>query len=183
MEHCVNPRRFALRAATSAAHAALEQDIGEIVSRQDYVRYLRTMTRFRSAVEPPLEGLPGPGLFEPTMIRECLIKDCDDLGVVAPAPLTSEIDGAGERRLGVIYVLEGSALGASLLIRSAKALGFDAAYGARHLTRQVERRGNWTAFLEHLDHVPSLDMEQVIEAANATFALARAAAMDAVHAS
>jgi heme oxygenase (biliverdin-IX-beta and delta-forming) len=182
MEHCVNQRRFALRAATSVAHAALEHEIGEIATREDYSRYLRAMTRFRGAIEPRLEAFDGAELFKPTMIRDCLIEDCGDLGVTGLAPLTTTIDGAGEHRLGVAYVLEGSSLGAALLIKAAKALGFDGAHGARHLTRQVERRSNWTAFVDHLDRLPAVDMTEVIRAANATFALARAAAGDGVHA-
>jgi heme oxygenase (biliverdin-IX-beta and delta-forming) len=73
-------------------------------------------------------------------------------------------------------------LGASLLIKAAQALGFDGAHGARHLTRQVERRANWIAFVNYLDRLPTVDIGKVIEAANATFALARAAARDVAHA-
>jgi heme oxygenase (biliverdin-IX-beta and delta-forming) len=182
MEQRVNQRRFVLRAATSVAHAALEQDIGQIGSRPKYVRYLVAMTRFRGAIEPRLDVAEGADLFQPTRLGDCLILDCDDVGVSGLPPLTTEIDGAGESRLGVAYVLEGSTLGASLLIKAAQALGFTNAYGARHLTRQVERRANWTAFVNYLDARPGIDIDKVAEAANATFELARAAARDVVHA-
>ena len=66
MEQRVNQRRFVLRAATSVAHAALEQDIGQIGSRPGYVRYLVAMTRFRGAIEPRLDVAEGADLFQPT---------------------------------------------------------------------------------------------------------------------
>jgi heme oxygenase len=182
MERRVSQRRFALRAATSVAHAALEQDIGQIGSREEYVRYLSAMTRFRGAIEPRLDVAEGADLFQPTRLGDCLILDCGDVGVSGLAALTTAIDGAGESRLGVAYVLEGSTLGASLLIKAAAALGFDGAYGARHLTRQVERRANWTAFVHYLDARPAIDINKVVEAANATFELARTAARDVVYA-
>jgi heme oxygenase (biliverdin-IX-beta and delta-forming) len=45
--------------------------------------------------------------------------------------------------IGTLYMLEGSALGAALLIQKARLLGLGAGYGARHLAKQVGNRAGW----------------------------------------
>lgn len=182
MEQRLSQRRFALRAATATAHEAFETEIGQIRSRKDYARYVAVMAKFRGGIEANIAAAADGETFVPTAIYDCLVLDCVDVGVTEAAAMATSVDCTGEARLGVAYVLEGSALGASLLIRSAKELGFDARYGARHLARQVERRGNWTTFVSYLEERPDLDMTKVIEAANATFLFALAAAKERIHA-
>jgi heme oxygenase len=183
MEHRLAHRRLILREATAKAHRELEQELGEIGSRDDYARYLSAMCRFRGAIEPRLtDAADDFGWRRPTELSERLALDCRDIGLRSPTPVAATIDCDGEAGLGVGYVLEGSSLGAALLFRSAQGLGFDGDFGARHLARQLERRANWTAFLSALEAKPALDMAKVAEAANATFRLAQAAAREAGHA-
>jgi heme oxygenase len=141
------------------------------------------MTRFRGAIEAKLKASAEDGdIFQPTAIYDCLVLDCADVGVPEVEAMSTSVDCAGDARLGVAYVLEGSTLGASLLIRSAAELGFDANHGARHLARQVDRRANWTTFVGYLEGRQDLDMTKVIEAANATFLFALSAAKEGVDA-
>ena len=75
--------------------------------------------------------------------------------------------------LGVLYVLEGSALGARLLLRRAEALGMNSKFGARHLALQTAMPTAWPNFLSILE-AASLDIAQEAEcvgAAIATFTL------------
>ena len=50
-------------------------------------------------------------LFKPTMIRDCLIEDCDDLGVTSVAPLTTTVlffrASSGSRIVGSLPVSVG----------------------------------------------------------------------------
>ena len=77
--------------------------------------------------------------------------------------------------MGSLYVLEGSALGARLLVRQAAALGFDEAGGAVHLSEQAADIGHWRAFIDLLGRLGPLDLDRMIEAANDSFARATAA--------
>lgn len=72
--------------------------------------------------------------------------------------------------LGVLYVLEGSSLGAKLLRRDADKLGFDAHFGARHLAKQDS--ASWKDFVARLDQCTAEDLASATEAAHATFAMA-----------
>src|SRR5579863_7223432 len=183
MEQCFGQRRFALRAATAAAHEALEIEIGSIGSRKDYGRYLSVMAGFRGAIEAKLStSAKGVEPFQPTTIYDCLVLDCADVGVREVTIAPTSIDCSEAARLGIAYVLEGSALGASLLIRFARALGYDENFGARHLSRQVAARSNWTAFVNYLEQRTLVNMPKAIDAANATFLLALAAAKESRHA-
>ena len=72
--------------------------------------------------------------------------------------------------LGTLYVLEGSTLGARLLVRRAAALGLDETNGAEHLKKQSSDLGNWNAFAALLDSAEDVDDEMMARAAMATFA-------------
>jgi heme oxygenase len=143
--------------------------------RADYLFYVRMLTSFRSAIEGRIAT--GRDRFRPTLISEILAKDCEDIGLGRVDPvLPSEIDCRGDAWLGIVYVLEGSTLGAPMLFRSAARFGYDECHGARHLARQIAARANWKKFLGYLDGLPSVDMALAARAANATFDLALDAA-------
>ncbi|AIK41062.1 heme oxygenase family protein (plasmid) [Brucella anthropi] len=81
----------------------------------------------------------------------------------APVDLPSAID--------TLYVLEGSALGATLLIQKACLLGLGAGYGARHLAKQV---GNLAGLKKTVSLLETMsldkkDEERCIEAAIDSF--------------
>lgn len=93
-----------------------------------------------------------------------------------PAPhLSAAAPVCRSQRLGLAYVLEGSALGAQILQRQARALGFDAGHGARHLAAQTDRPGRWQSFCLHLEAAAPFDDVAAAVAANAAFALAQRA--------
>lgn len=170
-------RREMLRAGTAAAHAALEADIGPICSTASYLAYVRGLYVFRASVETAIAALPWPRAWShwsATCIAEDLAADLRDLGgelhfeVVAPS-LINDIDDL----LGALYVLEGSSLGARVLIKSAAMLGFHGTHGARHLERQVSALGNWKAFVETLEVSPAIDICAVVASAERTFDCAR----------
>ena len=68
--------------------------------------------------------------------------------------------------VGVLYVLEGSSLGARVLVKAAAEMGLSAEFGARHLFRQAGDRDAWRSFVAMM--AAALDAPSH-DAANATF--------------
>lgn len=164
-----NDRRWTLRARTAEAHHALDVLIGEFDTDASYRRYLMGMAAFRMAVEPSLSGVSFPAGYQPTAVAAETLADLADLGLPAPPPARFQPGLSFDAALGVLYVLEGSVLGAQLLVKRAAALGFDANCGARHLARQVASLDGWRDYLKLLDAAEPLDMEACAAAALATF--------------
>ena len=71
--------------------------------------------------------------------------------------------------MGMVYVLEGSGLGARVLFKRAEALGLTRDFGARHLAAQVASPDSWREFLAVLEHAEPLDMARVADASMLTF--------------
>lgn len=160
----ISDRRFHLRTETAAAHAALDRAVGPLDGLQAYRRYLLGLYAGRAPIERAFAAAePSPSLLADDMAR-----DIADLGLAAPDlrlfPLQDELSA----RLGVCYVLEGSALGARLLLPQAAGLGLGAEYGARHLDRQVRSTG-WQDFLRRLDAAEPYDARRAANAAAAAF--------------
>jgi heme oxygenase len=170
--------RRALREATSAAHAELDAAVGEFRSAREYEIYLRGIHAFRAAIEPGFEASP---IWTPTLIAEEAANDLRDLAL---APLDVEPLASNETTpsamLGRAYVLEGSGLGARLLVRSAQALGFHQEHGARHLWKQADAHENWRAFLVRLEQADVI-IDAAIDEAVLSFVHARAAMAAAAH--
>lgn len=171
-------RRWELRERTTEAHEALDVLIGDFTDETAYRRYLSGMAAFRYGVEASLspERLP-PALsgFEPSLIGSELRADLGDLGLAQPRPATPAPITSADDAIGVLYVLEGSALGAQLLVRRAAELGFDGSRGARHLVRQSSSLDNWRAFLKLLDDIEPFDVECAAQSASRTFRAAQGA--------
>ena len=170
-------RRHGLRALTKDVHAELDASVGSFGTPVDYVRYLKGQYAFRCAIETALAHVPWPAqlggwLFRPLL--PLLRADLDDLGITPPtAPPAATI--APQDLLGVLYVLEGSSLGARVLVKRARELGFDSGFGARHLAAQAEDRDGWPRFLAMLEAVEPFEMHRTVNASLATFAAAGAA--------
>ena len=177
MHEQTKTRRFLLRDSTSAAHAALDAMVGPLGSMAEYRRYLVGIAGFRLAIEPCLERSEfgeRTGGWRPTRIAAALRADLADLAMpdmVRPA-MAMRI-GSREAYLGCAYVIEGSALGARVLIRRAEELGLGAGFGARHLAEQSATLDNWRAFTELLDAAEPYDAAAAAAAANAAFDAAR----------
>ena len=171
------PRRFVLRDRTAAAHAMVESLVGTLVSLESYRRYVCGTWKFRAPVEAGLAAIAWPegfGAWRPIMLADWLRQDLADLGLPdpePPAPAPPPADMAG--LLGLLYVLEGSALGAAVLLPRARALGLGAAFGARHLARQTGAAArNWQAFVALMEACGPLDLDATVRAAESGFAAA-----------
>lgn len=168
--------RFALRDLTRGDHERLDALVGHFGDSRSYTRYLEGMAAFRAPVERALLQADTSailGEWQPGLVSAELAQDLRDLGrenvaAVGDFPLPADRDGL----LGVLYVLEGSALGARVLVRRAAALGFTAEHGARHLAAQTARPQAWPQFVALLDSIGPEGMERAATAARMTFAAA-----------
>ena len=169
--------RFFLRDQTAAVHGELDALVGHWSDRTSYTHYLRALLSFRDPVEQALERthLPGPFAdWAAVPIRDHLRTDLAELGAAAPPTETVPPPASAAAVAGMLYVLEGSSVGARLLSRRAGELGLSADHGARHLAAQTADKGRWPAFLDRLE-TPGLDREAAAAGANRTFAFALAA--------
>ena len=151
--------------------------VGAWESRDDYRRYVQGIADFRM----PMEALLGSFVYPPawsgfralTVSRE-MARDLTALGL-PPAHPGPQWQGNHDvaTLLGLLYTLEGSNLGAQVLLKRAAALGFSAETGCAHLERQACAVGHWRTYLELLEATPDLDMDQVCAAACSAFDLAR----------
>ncbi|MFT3974204.1 MAG: biliverdin-producing heme oxygenase [Amaricoccus sp.] len=170
----ISTRRHLLRSRTSSAHAALDETVGTLDTLEQYRRYLRGLLAFREPAERLIADEAPFGL-RPTRIAALLHADMTDLGVMPAEPVALAAPVGTSGLIGLVYVLEGSALGARLLRRQAAAIGLDARHGARHLAAQAESLDAWTGFLAVLDGFDAFDEAEAVAAAEAAFAAARAA--------
>lgn len=164
--------RHFLRASTRQAHERLDGLVGALDSRERYRRFLLGLYAYRAPVEAFLREASWPeelGDWRPQEIAGLLAQDLADLGEEVPAEEAVALSNDGETLIGLSYVLEGSALGARILIGQAANLGYDEHNGARHLRKQAGDLTNWRSFIERLGDLPGLDRERVADAANASF--------------
>lgn len=157
-------RRFALRARTAEAHAALDARVGPLDSAAAYGRYLRGIHAFRAPVDRALAELPDA----PLPITALIEADMAAAGVAALGARDFDLPGDPSARAGIAYVLEGSALGARFLYPRARALG----QASGHLAAQAGDRQAWPAFCARLEAVEPFDAEAAAGAALATFGFA-----------
>ncbi len=188
----ISSRRAILRSQTARQHAALEQVVGPMASASAYARYVLGLHTFRAPVEAALGACDwdeyGFGAWRPTPIAAALQQDLADLGLrplssvpSAPAVLSAPTLGGRDGALGILYVLEGSSLGARLIYRDALKLGFSAQNGARHLDAQARGLETWRGFLALLDAARDVDLSRAVLAANATFEVARLSFLNVDH--
>jgi len=169
------------------AHEALDKMIGPFDSAVSYCRYLQGMAVFRSIVEEELALAEWPAAFsswQDERLAHLIAQDLADIDVSAPlqpafTSLSSRLP-AGDL-LGILYVLEGSALGARLLYKRAQALGYSESFGARHLAVQCRQNGRWGAYLKLLEEADGIDMDDVVRASTQTFRIAETAFERALH--
>ena len=178
MSHATS-RRAVLRAATADAHSRVDEAVGAFSQTQAYIRYLSGLYAFRAPLEASLEGFDWPsefGPWRPTTIAGHLEADLADLGV-APPPFRVQRANLSQPSavFGTVYVLEGSSLGARLLLKSAESLGYTASHGAAHLARQSASHQSWRTFLDLLESADEIDMSAVVDAAIETFEAAHEA--------
>lgn len=170
-----NATRFTLRDLTRDHHERLDNKVGTLESVPAYHRYLTGMHVFRTAVDSGLRSHAFPPAFDgwrPTLIADELQKDMADLSLRPAADAAPAIDVPGDlsELVGMLYVLEGSTLGARILVKQAAALGFDAANGARHLARQTGDPASWGRFQAILEScADAIDMDKAAASARKIF--------------
>lgn len=170
-------RRFQLRNSTAAEHEMLDAMVGTFSDRAGYEAYVRSVYAFRLPLERALEEADFPSAFlpwSPLLIGDALERDAEALELPRPDALSlpPRIETA-EDLYGLLYTLEGSSLGAQVLVKRAAALGFGAETGAAHLVRQAGAIDSWRSFCDRLEAEPSLDMDGVAASACRTFRRAR----------
>lgn len=163
--------RHTLRAHTAEAHGRLDTLTGELGTLEDYQSFLVRSHRFRQVAE----ACAGSALWSPLILLPDIARDLADLRVMEPPEPRIALDlSTPSECLGASYVLEGSALGARLLLRRAIALGLSAEFGARHLAHQSGDKGRWKSFLALLDAPGSVDRAETLQGARRMFEAALA---------
>lgn len=173
-----NSRRFILRQHTATAHAAVDEAVGGFSDLTGYKAYLKAIAAFRGPIEAQLTDIAWPaalGEWRPRSISAAIAADMADLGLTAHPVDASALTFGGDRLFGALYVLEGSALGARVLMQQAKDLGLSASFGARHLALLGGDIDNWRSFLDRLEEAEPFDLDGALAGSLSAFALARQA--------
>lgn len=166
--------RFTLRDATRSVHARVDALFRDgFASAADYAGYLAGMHRFLGAVWHALPQV-GTGL-------RLLQDDMEIVGVPVP-PLAAPVPVAPAETLGWRYVVDGSTLGARVLLRHAQALGHDGERGATFLAHHADGAA-WDDTRRELDALPADTdgLRTLCTAADRAFAVAYDAFRDALH--
>lgn len=171
--------RSALRARTSPSHEELDRAVGHFADLASYGEFTRNTYRFRAAEEASFAAAPAGWDIDP--IASLAAQDMDDLSIaMPPAGAHAPSITTAAQRLGVAYVLEGSSLGARMLVREAQKLGLSEQFGARHLARQAGDHERWRRFMAELETTTAAH-DEVIAAAEATFRFALSIYAKAAH--
>lgn len=165
--------RARLRDATTDAHARVHAQVGEMRNADGYRAYLRGMHGFLAAVTPGLAQHADSLAWSPPPWRAELDADLRRIDAEPRVPEPVEV-GDRNAALGLLYAVEGSALGARLLLRRATGLGFAPATGAAFLHRFSDMdNGRWPAFLALLATWEArIDAPAACRAAQTGFAVA-----------
>src|SRR5271154_3103463 len=108
-----------LRSQTRSLHEALDASMTELADREDYLRYL-AINLPCAAIEEALEGAGVYRILPDWNYRRRRFDLTDDLfalGVALPPSRAFQIANDTATILGWSYVLEGSRLGASVILR------------------------------------------------------------------
>jgi heme oxygenase len=157
------PARETLRNLTSDRHRALDELVtrsGYFDHLQGYGRWLTASYAFHSQVYDEVEAF---GTSLPVSLAH-LASRIDSLGrdlaFFSLAPKQKEVGcpivpGDFAEALAVLYVAQGAALGARLLVTRTRALGLDRDRGAAHLEAESRERSAWQRVLDALARVPA----------------------------
>ncbi len=155
----ITPCRIALRSATQESHERLHRHAGfsavkdGTISLPDYRALLTCLYGFYL----PFERAVGVDNTRTQWLEEDLIRLDVNAASVARIPLCATIPqyDCPERRLGALYVVEGSALGGRLLCRGLDRLfGMESIEGRRFFAGRGADTGDaWSAFLDRLASV------------------------------
>jgi heme oxygenase len=156
--------RDRLRRATGPAHGRLDSAFAglDLRLRPDYERFLLVNARVVPALEQAMERggiervLPDwPGRRRAAALR----RDLRRLGLAAPlpTPLPAALEsGTAFGQLGIAYALEGSRLGARLLLRAVETSSDAAVRAASTFLSHGTTPNLWRSFLEQLNRHASV---------------------------
>lgn len=143
---------------------------GGLQDAATYRAYLQAMHRFLGDAEVVLDELPGRSLWLGCDLATLGVSPLPPRGVLRRVTLREE-------RLGWEYVIVGSSLGARILQRDARRLGFDGEHGARFLAAHTGG-DDWARLLQRLGAIdPATDSRQItllVRGARDAFAMAQA---------
>jgi heme oxygenase len=147
--------RDRLRTATADAHAALDRQFQtfNLPSAPDYLRFLAANA---AALVPLEQALETAGVrqivpdWEGRARSRAILDDLDRLGG-STRPLAVRPAFGRDRMLGALYVLEGSRLGARLLLKVVMRSPDPVVRGATAYLRHGEGQGLWPSFLSLLE--------------------------------
>ena len=147
--------RRKLQAETADAHRALDvlaAERGWFDTRAGYGKWLRGICAFHERVHRAIRDTGCSSYFDAGRF-ERLRLDMADVGV-APLQLCDHCDFAPMSEiegLGLLYVTEGSRLGARVLVRRARDMGLDECFGARFLAAEAASLVSWQRVVAALD--------------------------------
>lgn len=179
MHTTATDRRTLLRHATHDLHNELDAvasrlDFGQ---RADYCRYLLATAGPIIGLEVAFEANRVEEVFTDWSRRRrrfALALDLHALGLTATAADTRRI-WTRSSMLGAMYVLEGSRLGAQVLLRRVNQSNDQGVLAARHFLRGSDP-APWSSFLRTLENAgEALDVDEMVAAARETFGLFGAA--------
>lgn len=182
MTQAVDSQTFSdyLKEGTKAIHDQLDQRVMKLKPFYDnahYQGFLRMQLRLHTAGEPIYQNEQIktliPGVEQRSRLEEVL-QDCRDLEI--PVKLqqhdqqTANIFKVTDpyAGLGWLYTIEGSSLGAAMLLKHVKnSLGLSETFGARHMAAHSDGRAtHWREFKAKIDSL-TLDNRQKKQALDA----------------
>lgn len=163
--------RSFLRDETSELHRELDAIVGVFPDRATYARFLQGSYCHRAPVEAALLNATAVGAssWRPRRLMPELEADLAALALPLPAAEPFHLSNDMAAFLGAAYVLEGSALGARVLVKGVGALEFGPEYGARYLSAQAGSLDSWRALLAALEGLDRQAWDAAAQSAKAVF--------------
>lgn len=171
-----------LRAATAAAHEALEDALDLLRLPLDAQRFRRVLAGFHGfhrAWEPaiarrlPAALVPRPRLPLIEQDLRALGWGDAELGAIALCAPAAALADSADSALGSLYVLEGSTLGGRVIMRQVGAAAWCPPQGLRYFDPYgAETTARWRATLVHLADARG-DSDRIVAGAVRTFEMLR----------
>ena len=161
-----------LRTATNDLHSDLDARLAPLITQGD-TGYAKFLSCSAAALLPIERALGEAGIAAvlpdwPQRSRsEALRLDLSDLSLPEPSSPPSAKIGGRAFQLGMVYVLEGSRLGARLLLREAQFTLGPAARAAMRYLSHGQGLPLWQTFLQRLEASPDVCREPEHAAAGA----------------
>lgn len=167
--------RHSLRAATAQAHERLDACARRVnlADRQSYGRFLRAQSGPITALETALREFGIARLLPDWPLRSrvsALLYDLEYLNLRADWCPEVQLDSVAQA-FGTLYVLEGSRLGARVLLQQILAAAPDLKPATRFLSHGSDQR-LWSTFLQILEaKVGTGDLDECVQGAKTAFGL------------